>query len=82
MKERVQKGEHDVPRDKIVERYPRSLENLFPALQYCRRAYIFDNSSKSMKLIAEKNPENSLTILKEDPIPIWIDEYVLQKVND
>lgn len=35
-----------------------------------------------MKLIAEKNPENSLTILKEDPIPIWIDEYVLQKVND
>lgn len=81
VKERVLKGEHDVPRDRIIERYTRSLDNLFPALQHCRRAYIFDNSSTNMRLIAEKKPDNSLILLNEDSIPAWVDEYVLSKIK-
>lgn len=81
VEERVLKGGHDVPPDKIRSRYIRSLDNLFDALQHCRRAYIFDNSTQQMQLIAEKKPDNSLTLLSEDSIPAWLDEFVLSKIK-
>jgi predicted ABC-type ATPase len=81
VEERVLKGEHDVPPDKIQDRYTRSHDNLFAALQNCRRAYIFDNS-KQMQLIAEKNPDNSLILSNEGSIPTWFDECVLSKINE
>jgi predicted ABC-type ATPase len=81
VRERALKGEHDVPQDKIIERYTRSLDNLFSALQYCRRAYVFDNSLANMQLIAIKNPDNSIIISNEDSIPQWVDEYMLSKID-
>jgi predicted ABC-type ATPase len=80
VRERVLKGGHDVPHDKIIKRYTKSLDNLFPALQYCRRVYIFDNSTH-MELIDEKMPNNSLVVYNEDAIPLWVDKYVLSKFN-
>ncbi|AKB75596.1 hypothetical protein MSLAZ_2335 [Methanosarcina lacustris Z-7289] len=80
VEERVLKGEHDVPPDKIQDRYMRSHDNLFASLQHCRRAYIFDNSIQ-MQLIAEKKPDNSLTLSNEDSIPAWLDECVLSKIK-
>jgi predicted ABC-type ATPase len=41
---RVEVGGHDVPEDKIITRYQRSMNNLFPALCIADRAYVFDNS--------------------------------------
>lgn len=81
VEERVLNGGHDVPRDKILERYIRSHDNLFDALQHCKRAYIFDNSSRQMQLIAEKAPDNSLTLSSEDTIPAWFNECVLSKIK-
>jgi predicted ABC-type ATPase len=81
VEERVLNGGHDVPPNKIRDRYIRSHENLFVALQHCRRAYIFDNSTQQMQLIAEKKPDNSLTLLSEDSIPAWLDEFVLSKIK-
>jgi predicted ABC-type ATPase len=81
VEERVLKGEHDVPLDKIKERFIPSLENLFPALQHCRRAYIFDNSGTHMELIAEKQLDNSLILSNKEHIPAWVDEYVLSKIK-
>jgi predicted ABC-type ATPase len=80
VEERVLKGEHDVPPDKIQGRYTRSHDNLFAALQHCRRTYIFDNSIQ-MQLIAEKKPDNSLALSNEDSIPAWLDECVLSKIK-
>jgi len=80
VEERVLKGEHDVPPDKIQDRYMRSHDNLFASLQHCRRAYIFDNSIQ-MQLIAEKKSDNSLTLSNEDSIPAWLDECVLSKIK-
>ncbi|ACD95894.1 zeta toxin family protein [Trichlorobacter lovleyi] len=50
---RVAQGGHNVNRDKIVERYSRSLELLSEAVGYANRAYIFDNSSAEKVWIAE-----------------------------
>lgn len=78
---RVLAGGHDVPPEKIKNRYIRSHENLLAALQHCKRAYLFDNSTRQMELIAEKKPDNSLTLLNKE-IPAWLDEYVLSKINN
>ncbi len=75
VEERVLNGKHDVPRDKIIERYTRALDNLFPALQHCTRAYIFDNSTE-MQLIAEKNPNGEIE-LYGNSIPLWLYTYLI-----
>jgi predicted ABC-type ATPase len=80
VKERVLKGEHDVPHDKIEERYKRSLDLLFPALQYCHQVYFFDNSEQDARLVAKKNSDDTYTIFK-GAIPWWFIEHVLSKIN-
>ena len=44
VRRRVEVGGHDVPEDKIVARYHRSMHNLLPALRVVDRGYVFDNS--------------------------------------
>ena len=50
---RVQDGGHDVPADKIISRYERSLALLPEAIRLSDRAYLFDNSGQSHRLFAE-----------------------------
>ncbi len=50
---RVKKGGHNVNHFKITERYPKTLNNLFPAIEICDKSYLYDNSDKKYKLIAE-----------------------------
>ena len=38
---------HDVPSEKIITRYYKSLELLIEAVRHTNRAYIFDNSSNN-----------------------------------
>ncbi|MBK6627583.1 MAG: zeta toxin family protein [Flavobacteriales bacterium] len=42
---RVDGGGHHVPREKIVERFGRSLKQLLPAIDLCYHAFVFDNST-------------------------------------
>jgi len=67
---RVAQGGHNVNRDKIVERYSRSLELLSEAVGYANRAYIFDNSSAEKVWIAEVT-DGEVLELKTDIIPHW-----------
>ena len=78
--QRVSMGKHDVPTDKIIDRYTKAHNNLYPALKHCRRAYIFDNSSE-MQLIAEKKPDDSLVLSEECSIPVWFNDSVLSKID-
>ena len=50
---RVLEGGHDVPANKIIERYQRCLDNVAPALQFLNRAYFFDNTRTDFHFIAE-----------------------------
>lgn len=72
---RVEKGGHEVPEHKIVERYYRTLNNLHLALPHCYRAYLFDNSGKEQLLIAEVY--KGTMELKTEKLPNWFIEYVL-----
>lgn len=66
---RVEKGGHPVPEEKVIKRYHATLNNLFPALKLVDKAYIFDNSTKEMKLFAQVK-KNELEIVS-DKIPNW-----------
>jgi predicted ABC-type ATPase len=54
---RVKEGGHDVPRDKLRERYARSLELVSGALEHAHRAFLFDNSGQEPQLLAELHPD-------------------------
>ena len=67
---RVSSGGHPVPRDKIIERYHRSLDLLADAVQHTDRAYIFDNSSHEKVWVAEIIGGDDLE-MKTDTMPHW-----------
>nr|WP_234943642.1 AAA family ATPase [Rhizobium rhizogenes] len=69
IKLRVAKGGHDVPADKVRARYARSLDQLPWFLERADRAWIWDNSGATPKLIGEKQDgvvsldENALSVI-------------------
>lgn len=76
---RVMEGGHDVPKEKIIKRYSKSLELLFDALQIVDRAYLIDTSRKHSEVILEKNNKGEIEFFSHS-IPYWIDKYVYQKL--
>lgn len=68
VKWRVAKGGHSVPKQKIVERYGRSLRQLPWFLDEADQAHIFDNSGAAPKLIGEK--KDGAIELDKDALPV------------
>jgi predicted ABC-type ATPase len=66
---RVLQGGHDVPEEKIDSRYHRSLKLLPEAIQQSNRSYLFDNSGKSHRLIAEYEDGKLISVSEE--LPGW-----------
>ena len=75
---RVKEGGHDVPHQKIKDRYYRTLNNLTAAIRETNRAYIYDNSSAKATLIAEITDGKDIEI-RNSNIPTWFRKYVLEK---
>ncbi|WP_238446904.1 zeta toxin family protein [Azohydromonas australica] len=71
VRQRVAEGGHDVPSDKIVQRYGRSIGLLGQACDAANRAYIFDNSGDQHVLIAETTDGETMT-LHADAVPQWL----------
>ncbi|MFW9606414.1 MAG: zeta toxin family protein [Pseudomonas sp.] len=67
---RVRMGGHPVPRDKIIERYFRTLGLLSAAIKNTNRAYIFDNSGHGLLWLAEITNGAEME-LKNPEIPDW-----------
>ncbi|PUV24045.1 hypothetical protein [Sphingobacterium athyrii] len=79
---RKEKGGHGVPKDKIVDRYYRTLTNLLSAIKACEKAYLFDNSGETMVLIAEVLHGGITILLPENKFPNWFIKYVVNKINE
>ena len=76
---RVRAGGHDVPTDKIISRYYRSLDLLTDAIRVANRAYIFDNSASTLNWLAEFEDGNLTRMVNSTP-PLWFETYVLDKI--
>jgi predicted ABC-type ATPase len=76
---RVNLGGHNVPQDKIVQRYYRSLDLLFEAIKHSNRVYFFDNSGVSKRFIASIEEGKTIDI-QLDTLPEWFEKYVIDKI--
>jgi predicted ABC-type ATPase len=69
---RVTQGGHDVPFQKIVERFPRILKNLKKALRELPLVWVFDNDDlrTPFRLAAVYERGQAVKLLK--PVPKWL----------
>ncbi len=74
---RVSQGGHDVPEDKVRERYVRSIGLLDAACRASDRAYVFDNSGEAHRLIAELEDSGQQLRLHADRLPAWLERSSL-----
>lgn len=70
VKQRVRQGGHDVPEDRIRDRYRRSIGLLDQACAVSSRAYVFDNSGEAHELLAEISDGEEMT-LHAPALPAW-----------
>ncbi|MEL6420997.1 MAG: hypothetical protein AAFQ42_00885 [Pseudomonadota bacterium] len=76
VQERVAKGGHDVPVDKIIERWRRSLALAPQIAMIADRTLLYDNSDTEPRLVAEilrRDPSDErpkITFFK--PLPSWV----------
>jgi predicted ABC-type ATPase len=80
VKTRVEQGGHDVPEDKIRERYQRTMDQLLDAIKLADKSFIFDNSYSEPKLFAISN-NDELEIIDTEFIPSWFQTNVLSKLE-
>ena len=83
---RVAQGGHDVPEDKIVSRYNRSLDFLYEACQIADQVYFFDNStdgsdSNMFAHFKKTKGEKQWDIENQEKVPNWFRQYYSQKVK-
>jgi predicted ABC-type ATPase len=76
---RVLKGGHDVPKDDILRRYDRSINNLPKAFELADRAYVFDNSTQKRSLLCIKKDGMIRSSSKE--LPQWFKDTTIAKNN-
>jgi len=79
VKQRVMAGGHDVPQDKIVSRYQRSLKLLPQAIKATNRAYIFDNSGSAAVWLCEITDGEKLDC-KQQYVPDWVYRHVVEEL--
>jgi len=72
---RVDKGVHNVDENRIRLHYTDTLKNLYAAIKYSNRAYLFDNSGNQITLIAEIF--GGVMLLKTNKLPQLFYNYVL-----
>jgi predicted ABC-type ATPase len=84
VQQRVKEGGHHVPSDRILARYPRTLENLKRAIQIASASYIYDSSSNgdhgdpALALVAVVRPSNRVNplIRVAQKSPDWVEQLL------
>lgn len=78
VRQRVEEGGHDVPADKIRERYKRTIELLPAAAEIADRVRIYDNSSFPVQAVIV---ENGAVTFQSAEIPEWV-QNTIQKLEE
>ena len=69
--QRVEMGGHDVPDEKLRDRYPRTLANLRKAIPIVDEAFLFDNSSDRDPFRIVLIYLSGTVIRRVEPLPAW-----------
>jgi predicted ABC-type ATPase len=83
---RAAQGGHDVPKDKIVARWERTMEQLSEAIMSADQAFVFDNSVSGPVVFGPRLVLQRISFSEEStmpqiqlfaPLPNWVRHYVL-----
>ena len=69
---RVSQGGHDVPAEKLVARFPRTLANLKTAIRELPHVWIFDNDDLRTPFRQMGVFENGRRVSLNEPVPEWL----------
>lgn len=78
VKKRVEQGGHDVPEDKILSRYEKSMELMFDVICESDAADIYDNSGDKPELSGAKI--DGVLCIRRNP-PEWLKRYLISKAE-
>ncbi|KRM40607.1 atpase [Lactobacillus hamsteri DSM 5661 = JCM 6256] len=73
VKNRVEKGGHDIPEEIIIKRYPQSLQNLSKLVNMFDTVDLFDNSEKYVSVLSRNNKK--ITFIN-DEVAEWATEAI------
>jgi predicted ABC-type ATPase len=69
---RVSKGGHDVPTEKLVQRFPRILANLQAAVRELPNVWVFDNNDLRIPYRLVAIFESGRLVKLQRPVPKWL----------
>lgn len=69
---RVSQGGHDVPPEKLVERFPRTLANLAAAIRDLPLVLVFDNDDLKIPFRHVATVASGQTVQLNEPVPSWL----------
>jgi predicted ABC-type ATPase len=69
---RVSQGGHDVPQEKILERYPRTLANLREAIRELPHVLVYDNDDLARPFRKVAEFEAGRVTFRADSVPVWL----------
>ncbi len=72
--QRVLRGGHDVPTEKLVARFPRTLRNLARATRELPHVLVYDNSERAGPFRAVAEFERGAPLTVNEPVPAWARE--------
>lgn len=71
IKNRVEKGGHNIPSEDVQRRYRKRFEDLAKVLPYCNEVRFFDNENGFVEKAEYRNGE---LIVKGETVPIWLED--------
>lgn len=72
---RVSKGGHDVPIDKIIDRYSKSLANIKELMKLCDIMHVYDNTDSAQRIIRKHKDDISIF-----PNAFWDEESIINLI--
>ena len=77
---RKAQGGHDVPTEKIISRYQKSLDNMFELSLFADVLYVYDNSNENgQPALCYYKDKNESKLVYE---PKWVIEYFIKKLSE
>lgn len=73
---RVSQGGHDVPVEKLVSRFPRTLANLRAAIRELPQVLVFDNDDLAVPFRRVAVTRGGRLVWSTDPLPKWLRDLI------
>jgi predicted ABC-type ATPase len=78
VRNRVLHGGHDVPREKIMSRYEKTMQLMFDVVSESDTAEFYDNSDNEPFRVAAKDEDGELDYINNPPD--WFKKYLINKI--